>query len=35
MKSSLALLAALGLLPMALAQTPPHTPADPGGHGPA
>jgi Spy/CpxP family protein refolding chaperone len=29
MKSSLALLAALGLLPMALAQTPPHTPPSP------
>src|ERR1700691_221921 len=29
MKSSLALLAALGLLPMALAQTPPHTPPTP------
>ena len=31
MKSSLALLAALGLLPMALAQTPPHTPPTPAG----
>jgi len=29
MKSSLALLAALGLLPMVLAQTPPHTPPTP------
>jgi Spy/CpxP family protein refolding chaperone len=29
MKSSLALLAALGLLPLALAQTPPHTPPSP------
>jgi Spy/CpxP family protein refolding chaperone len=29
MKSSLALLAALGLLPIALAQTPPHTPPAP------
>ena len=31
MKASLALLAALGLLPMALAQTPPHTPPTPAG----